>query len=118
MTTALAIGFALGRMGREERLPLAKGAFVLAAGVSFGYAAAVRNQEPNGEVKGAFADLIRTVEDFLVDTQQDLESTIAEERAAKEVDDEDEEAAVDGDAEEIELEIEDHKEESKEGESS
>jgi hypothetical protein len=78
------IGFGLGRMGREERMPVTTGIVIFAAGTAFGYSFAMSSIEPQGEVKQATADFIRTLKALATDAWLDVKQEMADaEKAAK-----------------------------------
>lgn len=51
-----------------------KGAFIFAAGVGVGYSVAMGNQEPNGEVKKATAEFVRTMKGVIADAHLDAKN--------------------------------------------
>lgn len=60
-----------------------RGTFIFAAGVGVGYSVAMRNQEPNGEVKKATSEFLRTMKGIAADAWLDVKNESA--AAAKKV---------------------------------
>lgn len=58
-----------------------RGALIFSAGLFVGYSIAIKNQEPNGEVKQATVELIRTTRAILVDAW--LDQKIAGQKAVE-----------------------------------
>jgi hypothetical protein len=60
---------------------MVRGVLIFTTGVTVGYAAAMRNQEPNGEIKAATRDFIVTMKNILADAWLDTKNEIRAEKA-------------------------------------
>lgn len=61
-----------------------RGPLIFSAGIVVGYGIAMRNQEPNGEIKAATATFIRDMRGILVDSWLDVKNDMAKKKKDEE----------------------------------
>jgi len=57
-----------------------RGTLIFTSGLVVGYAFAMKNQEPNGEVKAAMSEFLRSMKAVMVDSWLDTKNQLKEEK--------------------------------------